>query len=230
MKKITLSAAIVALAMMGCSDAGLDNSVASTSEVNNEQTKVLTNEPLVLAKLQPNPLENGTQGLKEYFYKINGKQTHIIVHATTDYIYGQNRGAGIFALDYGEIPDVVNVYTVAGIGCHFDYDQNHQPIDAHCDHVRAHFEEGYKNNVMYPSNDVKSFTADLDAPQSEIFVVAAYSAIWNNGKPNQEVFTTATYGGAFWSSSMAFYIYNNYLMKAYQNRVEGRNEEYGLND
>ena len=34
MKKITLSAAILALAMMGCSDTGVDNSVASTSEVN----------------------------------------------------------------------------------------------------------------------------------------------------------------------------------------------------
>ena len=39
MKKITLSAAIMALAMMGCSDAGLDNSVASTNEVKNEQTQ-----------------------------------------------------------------------------------------------------------------------------------------------------------------------------------------------
>ena len=40
MKKVTLSAAILALAMMGCSDAGLDNSVASApaSEVKSEQT------------------------------------------------------------------------------------------------------------------------------------------------------------------------------------------------
>lgn len=34
MKKIALSAAVMALTMMGCSESGLDNSVASTSEVN----------------------------------------------------------------------------------------------------------------------------------------------------------------------------------------------------
>ena len=37
MKKITLSAAILASAMMGCSESGLDNSVASTSEVTDVQ-------------------------------------------------------------------------------------------------------------------------------------------------------------------------------------------------
>ena len=36
MKKVTISAAVLALAMMGCSDAGLDNSVASTNEVKKE--------------------------------------------------------------------------------------------------------------------------------------------------------------------------------------------------
>ena len=50
MKKIALSAAIMALAMMGCSDAGLDNSVASTSEINSEQIQSSANEPLVLAR------------------------------------------------------------------------------------------------------------------------------------------------------------------------------------
>ncbi len=40
MKKVTLSAAILALSMMGCSDVGLDNSVASApaSEVKSEQS------------------------------------------------------------------------------------------------------------------------------------------------------------------------------------------------
>lgn len=33
MRKITLSAALLALTMMGCSDVGLDNSVASSNEV-----------------------------------------------------------------------------------------------------------------------------------------------------------------------------------------------------
>ena len=39
MKKVTLSATILALSMMGCSDAGLDNSVASTNEVKAEPTQ-----------------------------------------------------------------------------------------------------------------------------------------------------------------------------------------------
>lgn len=37
MKKIALSAAVMALTMMGCSESGLDNSVASTSEVNDSR-------------------------------------------------------------------------------------------------------------------------------------------------------------------------------------------------
>ncbi len=44
MKKITLSAAIMALAMMGCSDVGLDNSVASASTSELKSDQVLQNE------------------------------------------------------------------------------------------------------------------------------------------------------------------------------------------
>ena len=61
MKKITLSAAILALTMMGCSDTGLDNTVASasTSDVQNEQIKKNTEFPLVLKKVA-DPVTCGT--------------------------------------------------------------------------------------------------------------------------------------------------------------------------
>ena len=53
MKKVTLSAAILAVAMMGCSDMGVDNSVASTNEVKSEQPGNF------LAKLTPEPISSG---------------------------------------------------------------------------------------------------------------------------------------------------------------------------
>ena len=53
MKKVTLSAVIMALVMMGCSESGEDNSMASmtASDVRNEQIQKNADFPFVLKKV-----------------------------------------------------------------------------------------------------------------------------------------------------------------------------------
>ena len=89
MKKVTLSAAILALMMMGCSDAGLDNSVASVNEVNADQGRAL------LAKLTPEPISSGEVGLehsgyKRYVYPEDG--IAVRVHSRPDDFTWKSRG------------------------------------------------------------------------------------------------------------------------------------------
>lgn len=120
MKKVALSAAILALAMMGCSDVGLDNSVASSNEETSEQTQ--SNEkPIALLKTL----------VSHETYNFNRMYTDTI----GSYAYYMHVGSGVDALNQGSgtvwveriplgkrrekntIPDYLHMVTACVQGC-----------------------------------------------------------------------------------------------------------------
>ena len=213
MKKVTISAAVLALAMMGCSDAGLDNSVASTNEVKKE-----AQDQNFLAKMEPQPLMHGIDGMVDYYYD-NGLaiRVHSYVHPTSP------KGVGAFWKMSGPTPDVTNILTVAVAGCGIKANNQFK-----CDHHRAHHESGYPNGPIF-SNDMKSSTTYLDVPRETIGVVAAFGAVWNSGTPNEDIFNAASYSGALDYGS-ALQVYYKYLLQAHNNLLNNRCIDYVPNE
>ncbi|WP_173474716.1 hypothetical protein [Fibrobacter succinogenes] len=209
MKKVTLSAAILALAMMGCSDAGLDNSVASApaSEVKSEQTHNF------LAKLTPETLSSGEDGLehsgyKRYVYPTDG--IAVRVHSRPDDYTWKPRGRATLWVESSVAADVATVITVAVAGCSMGRNG-----DVTCNYHRANWD------AKFNSRGFDVFTAELPVSYDQVGVMAAYGAVWNLGRRNMNEFYTATYGGNL-PDNMADAIYRKYLMQAQYNINNGR--------
>ena len=209
MKKVTLSAAILALAMMGCSDAGLDNSVASApaSEVKSEQTHNF------LAKLTPEPLSSGEVGLehtgfKRYVYPNDG--IIVNVHTRPDDYTWKSRGRATIWVESPVAADVASVITVAVAGCSMGSNG-----DVNCTYHRANLD------AKFNSRGFDVYTAELPVAYGQVGVMAAYGAVWNLGKKNQNEFNATTYGGNL-PDNMAEAVYRKYLLQAHYNINHGR--------
>ena len=202
MKKVTLSAAILALMMMGCSDAGLDNSVASANEVNADQGRAL------LAKLTPEPISSGEVGLehsgyKRYVYPEDG--IAVRVHSRPDDFTWKSRGRATIWVETSVAADLATVVSVAVAGCTMASNG-----DVTCAHHRANWD----SKAATRGFDV--YTAELPVLYEQVGVVAAYGAVWNLGKPSQNEFSSVTYGGTL-PDSLAYSVYQKYILQAVYN-------------
>ena len=207
MKKVTLSAAILALAMMGCSDAGLDNSVASVNEVKNEQDHSF------LAKLTPEPISSGEVGLEHSGYKryvYPGDGIAVRVHSRPDDYTWKSRGRATIWVESSVATDAATIVTVAVAGCSMANNG-----DVTCAHHRANWD------VKTATRGFDVFTAELPVPYIQVGVLAAYGAVWNLGKRNQNEFNATTYGGNL-PDNMAYSIYEKYILQAVYNINHGR--------
>ncbi|MBQ7081416.1 MAG: hypothetical protein IJM92_17510 [Fibrobacter sp.] len=207
MKKVTLSAAILAVAMMGCSDMGVDNSVASTNEVKSEQPGNF------LAKLTPEPISSGEVGLehsgyKRYVYPEDG--IAVRVHSRPDDYTWKSRGRATIWVESSVAADVATVVSVAVAGCSMGNNG-----DVTCTHHRANWD----SKAATRGFDV--YTAELPVPYGQVGVMAAYGAVWNLGKPSQNEFNSVTYGGAL-PDNMAYSVYQKYILQAVYNINHGR--------
>ena len=220
-KKVTLSAAVLALSMMGCSDVGLDNSVASTNEVKKEAQG-----QNFLAKLQPEPLAPSDvdphSGYRVYDYtKTEGIKVH--VHSRPDDYSWKGRGLGTFWVEKGDVPDVSNVLVLAVANCHW------VGTSVTCDQHKANYMscvKGAPYNTLCGKNvpnDMNVSTAELGGNISRYAtgVMASYGSIWNVGTANENIFSATTYGGAL-PDEMAYAVYMKYLMQAQDNLVHDR--------
>ncbi len=231
MKKITLSAAILALAMMGCSDAGLDNSVASTStnEVKSEKAVPF------LAKLAPEPLApsdvDPQSGYRVYDYtQSEGIKVH--VHSRPDERTWKGRGRATLWIETPGVPDVSNVLLLAVANCRW------VGSSVKCDQHRAkHMScvngSGY-STLCGPNNvprNMDVYTPELGAgiTRNDVGVMAAYASIWKLGTNNENTFSTATYGGNM-ADNMAYAIYTKYLLQANKNLQQNRCIDYVPNE
>ena len=210
MKKITLSAAILALAMMGCSDAGLDNSVASTNEVKKEAQN-----QNFLAK---NYFEQGLwQGMVRHEYP------GFAIDVNT-YAEGAH-GVGAYSLAYGPVPTVANVLTVAVAYCEFDANATY---GYSCAKHSADFVSGIGLTPIDPMNphssakEVETRTSNLNnVPVGGIATVTAVGVVWNQGAPNEDVFGVTHYSGPL-NDYTAGLVYQKYLLQAQDNIMNNR--------
>ena len=206
MKKITLSAAALALAMMGCSDAGLDNSVASTNEVKNESQNAA-----LLAKsgdyyypdiAQPYAYQMPLSESTTYNFQVGSiKMQMNSSYGTSNqkmYAVGTcsvDQSVGGYAY---RAPDYMRAITLPLYNCRLDQNPPHYTV--HCD-----------NNGFYPNGDNYMEVKQLDNAKT----VTVYSkvantisrwssqqnsityciAFWNKGQQNQTILAGTVFGG-----------------------------------
>lgn len=207
MKKMTLSAALLAVVLMGCSESGLDNSVASTSDVKAE--------PAFLARTFLQDFHQG-QGAYPIFDNV--------LHVNT-YEEG-NHGAGEYYFPNGPLPSVANVLTVAVAYC--EYDPNDHVYGYSCAKHSAGFESGVGLTPIDPLNskstarNVKAYTGSLEnVPVGGIGVVSSISVVWNQGASNEDIFGVSLYSGPL-NQNTAMKVYQKYLLQAHDNILNNR--------
>ena len=204
MKKITLSAAIVALAMMGCSDAGLDNSVASTNEVKSEQN------PNFLAKkgdrwpdiqspfvYQHEFIPVGSNGILYIPYGNLGiefdVETHFIPNSNnTSYnAIGKVHAFGGYSF---RNPDLIRVMTLPLYNCRMN-------PNAYCDHAGY-----YPNGTNLLNYNELSWVDKIDVITKQdskvkfkysslMNAITYYLAVWNKGQTNQVILAGTIFNG-----------------------------------
>ena len=222
MKKITLSAAIVALAMMGCSDAGLDNSVASTSEINSEQIQSSANEPLVLAKLGARPNYRDRQAIDNlqptggnWNYNYNGYERYQYPNLAID-VEMQTRidldndgyeGQGVFnALVTPFKPNIIIGAVAIVSECTFELNPKDASYDKMYCPAGSWFRQGadivdnYDEKHSSDQARVNNLTVHTNGTKlgfykdaSHIGVVSAFVCIWGSG--SEIVLGWSTYAG-----------------------------------
>ena len=211
MKKVTLSAAILALSMMGCSDAGLDNSVASApaSEVKSEQTHNF---------LARNFYQDFHQGFGQYRFAGG-------VITVNTYEEG-NHGAGEFYFPNGPLPSVVNVLTVAVAYC--ENDPSDPVYGYSCAKHSAGFQSGAGLTPIDPRNpistgrNVKATTGSLEnVPMGGLGVVSSIAAVFDQGTPNEDIWGVSLYSGPL-TEYTAMKVYQKYLLQAADNMANNR--------
>lgn len=208
MKKITLSAAVVALAMMGCSDAGLDNSVASTSEVKSEQVQ----QNVSLLKQVQNKLPNEylNNGVNQSGYNRYNFDRFNIGLELQSYVTSDLRSRGEFNMLTSTLPGEIHIVTVGVVGCRvFPKQQNPQELDVECNIVDSSVDHGAGANMVV---ETKRFE---HIPRGLIGSVSSFAAVWGPDK----IFTTSTYSGNL-DYTTAYLVYQKYLMKAYNEDLQ----------
>lgn len=236
MKKITLSAAILALTMMGCSDTDVDNSMASTAanDVQNEQVNKLTEFPLLMKKAS-NPVSCGTgldletcytrhyHGPEKLFYDF-------LIHSHVDPNFGTD--ISFMTVEVRDDPEgghlfnpkanSIHMISVSACGCRMV--RNHLKCTAHVDSVR------HEANVYFWGLD--GYANDqyiiLDKPDqcnvNDVGVVTSFAAVFNAGKTSELILAGNTYHGPMFDNmseddarNLAERIYQKYILQPYGN-------------
>ncbi len=237
MKKITLSAAVLALAMMGCSDAGLDNSVASTNEVKNESQNAA-----LLAKSGSNSYYPNIDQPYAYQMPLSESITYnfqvgaIKMRMNSSYgthMYGTNNGkmyaVGTCSVDKSmggyarEEPDLIRAITLPLYNCSVDQNPPHYTV--HCDN--RGFNPDRNTNFLEIKQVKNANTAT--AVSRELNTNSVWStvqnsityciAVWNKGKQNQTILAGTVFGGDQFKNNMflAQRAYNQIFLPAIDN-------------
>ena len=203
MKKVTLSAALLALMMMGCSDVGLDNSVASINEVKSE--------PAFLAKsgyVWPThalAVQEPLQKVDANNYVYHSYNTGIKLNAGTWVDQGSNNGVGWFKMHREgsqTSPDYIRLIVLPLYNCHWaNYNQTNQT--ASCITNYNYFKVAQTLPPPYPKVDELTAMTDTDLifhegngfQYQQQNVMTYYIAVWSEGQPNQVVLAGTIYNG-----------------------------------
>ena len=229
MKKITLSAAVVALAMMGCSDAGLDNSVASTSEVTDVQNQYSADFVPVLKK------ETNTMGCdgvvnSACFYRStvhNGKS--YLLWAWSGKSTNENVGKGKIWVQMRDqkgrsiptVADMVHIRTVSVCDCQLngvelvcqDHKENPDYWSAYRFNLVNVNSSEYPGKIAWLENHTKSVQC-IDP--SSFGTVSSFAVVLNGGTSDETVLMGNTYYGFNNAADMNYLaarVYQKYIIE-----------------
>lgn len=234
MKKLTLSVALLAFAMMGCSESGFDNSMASasTSDVQNEQIKKNTEFPIVLKKLAA-PVTCGTgmdKGSCEitYYHPYDGLNYR---YSLSSSVYRDREVAGsigVTVTDYhGNVvnnskADFLHVITVGVCGCRIVGNQlkcENYHKDRYLFEPNAVFT---MNNGSYPRTNTTEQLSQCAADR--IGTVSYYAAVYNAGTSTELVLAGNTFEGPMFfnmsdvsARNLAIRVMQKYIVEPYGN-------------
>lgn len=206
MKKITLSAAILALTMMGCSVVGLDNSVASTSEVKDEQVQSLDEKTIALFKTVETSdcFDNKCRIINT----IGGHHYYVELTSNVD---GLNQGFGAMSLRVDEekrvTADFAHVITACVQKC--DANGNCQYSDVvPISQSQVYFYNDLKVGGYVPGAVARCKALSRD--HGTVGVVSVYSVVFNAGKSDEVILQGATRANL--SYDKALKVYRKYIM------------------
>ena len=234
MKKIALSAAILAFAMMGCSESGMDNSIASasTSDAQNEQISKNTEFPFVLKKIAA-PVTCGTgmdRGSCEitYYHPYDGLNYKYWLSSSVHRDRDVAGSIGVVVTDYhGNLvnnskADFLHIITVGVCGCRIVGNQ------LKCeDHIDQKFFEANAiftmNNGFYSrTNRTEKQLSQCDA--NRIGTVSTYAAVFNAGTSTELVLAGNTFEGPMFNNmsdasarNLAIRVMQKYIVEPYGN-------------
>ena len=218
MKKITLSAVLSALFMMGCSDMGVNNSVASTTrEITDVQNQYSADFVPVLKKQTTTFIcDRFTSSFFDTSERIGGKRYSIGIASTVS----ENGGHGKVWIGSPDINsslkvDMLHVYTV----CVRDCDDEGNCKD---NSGVVRYDDSYTFLPM-PKDGQELHWFDqqcqLKKGDGELGTISYYAAVVNAGKPDEIVLTGSTYsvGSGFKNMNQALLVYQKYLAAPLQN-------------
>ena len=231
MKKVTLSAAILALSMMGCSDVGLDNSVASApaSEVKSEQThnflakSIYYNQANIFYRLEnmaPTTHANGTYHF--YAYPDAGIGLKGITQDDLDW----DGWEAIGEYHVVQAPFAPNTMLVAtGLFSDCKLIGNTDNVNCRGFHnvgVEYRVNEGIMDLVAHsPRSGGKKLSKDKWF--MELGAVSAFVGVWNQQSPYEFVTNGATYKGGMFEevggAKLARALYKKYIWPEIRDRL-----------
>ena len=223
MKKSTLSAAIVALAMIGCSESGLDNSVASTSDVKNEQILQNANNTLLLAKSGDESCVDAKGGFGEdnavalcggyraFFNSTKFRNSDGGYSMGSNVIVYRENSTGGVDLNNVVKADLIGI-TVCGTNCRLSGN------DVVCDELKGPFRISrvgankaqrvteYRCGVMYDGDG-----HGMGLYGNRIGVVSTYAVIVDAGTNHSKTLMATTANGFFGNDEVASRLYWKYI-------------------
>jgi hypothetical protein len=236
MRKITLSAAILAMTMMGCSDVGLDNSVASApaSEVKSEQSgkylakSIYYNQSEVfdrLEKMEPtNPYNNGYQF---YAYPSAGIGLWGQTHADLD-LGGYEAIGEYHVVQAPFAPNTMLVVTGLYSDCERGYNAPYYTT-ANCrgwrnlEGVEYKVNQGIMDLTAHSLPNARGQKLSQWKNYDELGAVSAFVAVWNQGSPYELVTSGVTYNGGMFEGAdgakKARAIYRTYIWPKVRNKL-----------
>ena len=212
MKKITLSAAILALTMMGCSDVGLDNSVASTSEVTDVQNLYSADFVPALKKQSATFICDNFGAYCADHPEVGGKKYRFMIGSTVSGNYGSGSIwiGSITNSNLSVKADMLHIYTVCVRDCdNLGFCSEHSGVM-----------EYHHSKTFLPANGNYIQMHDLQCNvkgNGQVGTVSNYAAVLNAGKSDEIVMMGSTYSGLD-NEYQALRVYQNYLAAPLQNQ------------
>lgn len=206
MKKITLSATVLALTMMGCSDSGLDNSVASTSEVKSDQVLPLDGNPFALAKATLSC--DGLSSACAYVETVGSHRYGMQMFSDVDV---DNRGFGKINVwkDNERIvtADHIQIISACVQGCDAYGNCPYNKLA-----VKAESNVSFVNPIVVQSYSLGQYAKceSMSVNHGNVGVVSVYAIVLDAGKSTEVILNGATRKNL--SYDQALLVYQKYIL------------------